>query len=168
MHDFYRQPKEGNVLKVMDNDDTVYIYTDGACSGNPGPGGYCAILKYGAHQKTVRGGAHETTNNRMELCAAIEAIKCLKRPCKVILTTDSKYVADAVNKYWLKSWKKNDWRKSDKSPVLNRELWEEFSALLEKHDIKIEWVKGHDGHPENEMCDKIAVEEANRMRKYIG
>ena len=148
----------------MKNDGTVYIFTDGACSGNPGPGGFCAVLKYGGHQKTVSGGEAETTNNRMELRAAIEALKCLKKPCAVILTTDSKYVADAVNKGWLRAWESNNWIKSDKKPALNRDLWEEFSALLKIHRVKIEWVKGHDGHPENELCDRIAVEES---QKYL-
>jgi len=137
--------------------DTVYICSDGACSGNPGPGGDCAILKYGKHEKTVSGGEADTTNNRMELTAAIEALKCLNRPSKVELTTDSKYVADAINQNWLKSWRRNNWLKSDKKPVLNRDLWEEFAALIDEHEVKIVWVKGHDGHPENEKCDHIAA-----------
>ncbi|MDR1629458.1 MAG: ribonuclease HI [Oscillospiraceae bacterium] len=144
--------------------DTVYLYTDGACSGNPGPGGYCAVLKYGEYQKTVSGGCADTTNNRMELSAVIEGLRALNRPCEVVLTTDSKYIADAITKHWLKSWKKNNWVKSDKKPVLNRDLWEALDALLQTHTVEIQWVKGHAGHPENELCDEIAVMEANKYK----
>ncbi len=143
----------------------VEIFTDGACSGNPGPGGYCAVLKYGEKQMIVRGSQEETTNNRMELTAVIEALKKLNRPCEVTLTTDSKYVSDAINKNWLKNWQKNNWKKSDKSPVLNRDLWEELTALLETHAVHFVWIKGHDGHAENEICDKIAVEEYQKYKR---
>lgn len=148
----------------MQQDYVIEIFTDGACSGNPGPGGYCAILKYKGHKKTVSGGSVETTNNRMELSAVIEGLRALNRPCKVFLTTDSKYVADAINKNWLSSWKKNNWKKSDKKPVLNQDLWEELDALIQVHSVKFNWVKGHSGHPENEECDKIAVEEAEKFK----
>lgn len=135
----------------------VEIFTDGACSGNPGPGGWGAILRYGTTEKELSGGEKETTNNRMELTAAIMALKALKEPCKVLLTTDSKYLCDAIEKGWAQSWKKNGWRKADKKPALNVDLWEEILELFEKHNVTINWVKGHNGHPENERCDALAV-----------
>lgn len=136
---------------------TVEIFTDGACSGNPGPGGYGAILRYGDKVKEISGGAAQTTNNRMELTAVVEALSALKRPCTVILTTDSKYVCDSISKGWAKSWRKNNWVKSDKKPALNADLWEKCLELLEIHDVTVKWVKGHAGHPENERCDELAV-----------
>lgn len=136
---------------------TVYIYTDGACSGNPGPGGWGAILKYGNAQKELSGADELTTNNKMELTAVIMAFRALKEPCEVILTTDSKYVVDGIEKGWAKSWQRNGWKKADKKPALNRELWEELLSLLETHRVKFNWVKGHAGHPENERCDEMAV-----------
>lgn len=136
---------------------TVEIFTDGACSGNPGPGGYGAILRYGDNVKEISGGASQTTNNRMELTAVVEALSALKRPCTVILTTDSKYVCDSISKGWAKSWQKNNWVKSDKKPALNADLWEKCLQLLEIHDVTVKWVKGHAGHPENERCDELAV-----------
>lgn len=138
---------------------TVYIFTDGACSGNPGPGGWGAILRYGQIEKHLSGGEKMTTNNRMELTAVIRALGALKEKCHVILTTDSKYVCDGINKGWAASWKKNGWRKSDKKPALNPELWDELLTLNEKHEVEFIWVKGHNGHPENEICDKMAVSE---------
>ena len=136
---------------------TVEIFTDGACSGNPGPGGYGAILRYGDNVKEISGGAAETTNNRMELTAVVEALSALKRPCTVILTTDSQYVCNSISKGWAKSWQKNNWIKSDKKPALNADLWEKCLQLLEIHDVTMKWVKGHAGHPENERCDEMAV-----------
>ncbi len=136
---------------------TVYMYTDGACSGNPGPGGWGAILKYGNAQKELSGADKLTTNNKMELTAVIMALRALKEPCEVILTTDSKYVVDGIEKGWAKSWQRNGWKKADKKPALNRELWEELLNLLETHRVKFNWVKGHAGHPENERCDEMAV-----------
>lgn len=136
---------------------TVEIFTDGACSGNPGPGGYGAVLRYGEHEKEISGGEAETTNNRMELTAVIEALSALKRPCDVILTTDSKYVCDSIQKGWARSWQKNGWVKSDKKPALNADLWEKCLALLDIHNVTLKWVKGHAGHPENERCDRLAV-----------
>lgn len=133
------------------------IYTDGACSGNPGKGGWGAVLVYNSIEKEMCGGCPDTTNNRMELTAVIEALKALKEPCKVTLTTDSKYVCDAVTKKWVYSWQKNGWRKADKKPALNVDLWEQLLPLLEKHDVTFNWVKGHNGHPYNERCDKLAV-----------
>lgn len=135
----------------------VEIFTDGACSGNPGPGGWGAILRYNGHEKELSGGERNTTNNRMELTAVIEALNCLKEPCKVTLTTDSKYVSDGIGKGWAVSWQKNGWRKADKKPALNPDLWEKLLKLLMVHNVTINWVKGHAGHPENERCDQLAV-----------
>ena len=137
----------------------VEIYTDGACSGNPGPGGWGAVLIYNGVEKQLSGSEKETTNNRMELSAVITALKALKEPCNVTLTTDSKYVCDAINKGWLNSWKKNSWKKADKKPVLNIDLWQELLPLLDKHRVEFIWVKGHNGHKYNEICDKLAVAE---------
>lgn len=142
----------------------VEIYTDGACSGNPGPGGWGAILIYNGVEKQLSGSEKETTNNRMELSAVITALKALKEPCKVTLTTDSKYVCDAINKGWLNSWQKNSWKKADKKPVLNIDLWQELLPLLDKHSVEFIWVKGHNGHKYNEICDKLAVAE---YQKYL-
>ena len=136
---------------------TVEIFTDGACSGNPGPGGWGAILRYGGKEKELSGGETETTNNRMELTAAIMALRALKEPCKVILTTDSKYLSDGIGLGWAENWQKNGWRKADKKPALNVDLWEEILELFKKHDVTINWVKGHNGHSENERCDALAV-----------
>ena len=133
----------------------IEIFTDGACSGNPGPGGWGAILRFGEHEKELSGGEKNTTNNRMELTAVISALSALKEPCEVTLTTDSKYVADAIEKGWAVSWKNNGWRKADKKPALNSDLWEELLNLLEIHEVTFNWVKGHAGHPENERCDKL-------------
>ena len=135
----------------------VELFTDGACSGNPGPGGWGAILRYGEKEKELCGGESETTNNRMELTAVIMGLKALKEPCIVRLVTDSKYVSDAITLGWAASWRKNGWRKADKKPALNSDLWAELLELVEMHDVKIEWVKGHAGHPENERCYKMAV-----------
>lgn len=135
----------------------VEIFTDGACSGNPGPGGWGAILRYGDKEKELSGGEKETTNNRMELTAVIEALSALKEPCQVRLVTDSKYVADGITKGWAESWRKNNWRKADKKPALNPDLWEKLLDLIKTHEVTIDWVKGHAGHPENERCDQLAV-----------
>lgn len=137
----------------------VDIYTDGACSGNPGKGGWGAVLVYGNTEKEISGGNSDTTNNRMELTAVIEALKMLKMHCNVTLTTDSKYVCDAINQQWVYSWKKNGWKKADKKPALNVDLWEELLPLLEIHNVTFNWVKGHNGHPYNERCDSLAVNE---------
>ena len=135
----------------------VEIFTDGACSGNPGKGGWGAILRYNGSEKELCGGEQQTTNNRMELTAVIAALSALKEPCQVRLTSDSKYVIDAINKGWVYSWKNNGWRKADKKPALNVELWQQLLPLLEMHQVEFIWVKGHDGHPENERCDRLAV-----------
>lgn len=142
---------------------TVEIFTDGACSGNPGPGGYGAILRVGEHTKELSGGAADTTNNRMELMGVIAALSALKYPCDVILTTDSKYVVDSVTKGWAKGWRARGWIKSDKKPTLNADLWEKLLDLLDVHNVKFVWVKGHAGHPENERCDQLAVAERDKF-----
>lgn len=135
----------------------VEIYTDGACSGNPGPGGWGVVLKFGEHEKELSGGELNTTNNRMELMAAIKGLEALKEECTVKLITDSKYVADGINLGWAKSWKANGWKKADKKPALNVDLWEELLKLVELHSVQIEWIKGHAGHKYNERCDRLAV-----------
>lgn len=142
----------------------IEIYTDGACSGNPGPGGWGAVLVYNGKEKELSGSEKNTTNNRMELTAVIMALNALNQPCEVKLTTDSKYVCDAINKGWVYSWRKNGWRKSDKKPALNVDLWKELLSLLEKHEVEFIWVKGHNGHKYNEICDALAVKE---YQKYL-
>ena len=142
----------------------VDIFTDGACSGNPGPGGWGAILRYKGTDKEISGGEAQTTNNRMELTAVIEALRLLKESCEVTLWTDSKYVADGLGKGWAAGWKKNGWKKADKKPALNPDLWDELLSLNEKHSIKIQWIKGHASHPENERCDQMAVAESQKYR----
>lgn len=136
---------------------TVELYTDGACSGNPGPGGWGAILRFGAFEKELSGGEANTTNNRMELTAVIEGLRALKEPCAVRLTTDSRYVADGIGKGWAENWRKNGWRKADKKPALNPDLWEQLLELCATHEVEICWIKGHAGHAENERCDALAV-----------
>ena len=143
--------------KAGKNMKEVKIYTDGACSGNPGKGGWAAILVYGNNEKELVGGCEETTNNRMELSAVIEALKALKEPCEVYLTTDSKYVCDSITKGWVYNWEKNNWKKADKKPALNVDLWKALLPLLENHKVTFNWVKGHNGHPYNERCDELAV-----------
>lgn len=147
---------------------TVEIFTDGACSGNPGPGGYGAVLRVGEHTKEISGGEARTTNNRMELMGVISALSALKYPCDVVLTTDSKYVVDSVTKGWAKSWRANGWRKSDKKPALNADLWEKLLDLLDTHNVRFVWVKGHAGHPENERCDALAVAERDKFANQVG
>jgi ribonuclease HI len=141
----------------------VEIFTDGACSGNPGPGGWAAILRYKGTEKEISGGEKNTTNNRMELRGVIEALKLLKEPCEVILCTDSKYVADGLSKGWAKGWKARGWKKSDNKPALNPDLWDELLTLYDKHRVTIKWVKGHASHPENERCDLLAVSEWKKL-----
>ena len=137
----------------------VEIFTDGACSGNPGRGGWGAVLRFGTAEKELSGGEAETTNNRMELTAVIEALSALREPCRVTLTSDSRYVTDAVNQRWVYAWQKNGWRKADRKPALNADLWQRLRPLLEKHEVTFGWGKGHDGHPENERCDRLAVQQ---------
>ena len=147
----------------MPEKKTVYIFSDGACSGNPGPGGYGVILRCDGREKELFGGEAATTNNRMELSGVIAGLEALKYPCKVILQTDSKYVVDGIEKGWAKSWQRNNWIKSDKKPALNKDLWERLLKLLEIHDVRFSWIKGHAGHAENERCDRLAVEQRDRF-----
>ncbi len=133
----------------------VEIFTDGACSGNPGPGGWGAIIRFGSKQKEIHGGKSQTTNNRMELTAAIMAFQALTRPCKVLLVTDSTYVKDGITK-WIHEWKQNGWRTANKKPVKNADLWQLLEEALEPHSVEWQWVKGHAGHPENERADELA------------
>lgn len=135
----------------------VVIFTDGACSGNPGPGGWGAILRCDGREKELSGGEAHTTNNRMELTGVIEALSALKYPCKVTLTTDSKYVVDGITKGWAQGWRKRGWKKSDGKPALNPDLWERLLELIAVHDVEFCWIKGHAGHEENERCDRLAV-----------
>lgn len=136
----------------------VELYTDGACSGNPGPGGYCAILKHNEKEKILKQGYTLTTNNRMELLGAIVGLEAIKFKCKVILCSDSKYLIDSIQKGWVYSWRKKNWTKSDGNKTLNIDLWQRLLIQLEKHEVEFIWIKGHDGHPMNERCDKYAVE----------
>ena len=142
----------------------VELYTDGSCSGNPGPGGWGAILRFRGLEKELSGGERETTNNRMELTAAIRGLGALKEPCRVALYTDSQYIANAINQHWLVNWKKRGWKKADKSPVLNRELWEARDAQLSRHDVTFHWVKGHADNAYNNRCDALAVAQTRKMQ----
>jgi ribonuclease HI len=141
----------------------IEIYTDGACSGNPGPGGWGAVLRYKGIEKELSGGEQNTTNNRMELTAVIKALEALKEPCMITLYTDSKYVSDAFNQGWIYSWLKKGWKKADGKPVMNQELWQQLYALWKQHDITLVWVKGHADNYYNNKCDELAVAES---RKY--
>ncbi|WP_188697751.1 ribonuclease HI [Bowmanella pacifica] len=133
----------------------VQIFTDGSCLGNPGPGGYGVVMRYGKHNKELSQGFVQTTNNRMEMLAAIAALRILKESCEIDLTTDSQYLRQGIMQ-WIKNWKKNGWRTSDKKPVKNVDLWQELDSLVSKHKVHWHWVKGHAGHPENERCDELA------------
>lgn len=147
---------KGN-FKIMAVKKEVAVYTDGACSGNPGPGGYGAILVWNGHEKELSDGFAETTNNKMELTAVIVALETLKEACNVTVTSDSKYVVDAIEKGWLEAWKRRGWKKADGKPALNAELWKRLDVQLERHTVRFVWVKGHAGHPYNERCDRLAV-----------
>lgn len=140
----------------------VDIFTDGACSGNPGPGGYGVILRYKGVNKELSGGEPNTTNNRMELTAVITGLAALKEPCEVTLYSDSRYIIDAIQKGWAKKWQANHWMRNAKEPALNSDLWEQLLGLLERHQVTFVWVKGHAGHPENECCDQLAVQASMR------
>jgi ribonuclease HI len=143
--------------------DAVELFTDGACLGNPGPGGWAALLRWGVVEKMLAGGEATTTNNRMELMAAIAGLEALKRPCTVQLTTDSRYVQQGIEQ-WLAKWRANGWRTADKQPVKNQELWERLAVACARHRIRWAWVRGHSGHPENERVDRAAREQAERFR----
>ncbi len=144
----------------------VTIYTDGACSGNPGPGGWGAILQYGPHEKEISGGDPHTTNNKMELLGVISALELLKEPCQVALYSDSKYVIDGITKGWAKSWKARGWKKADKTPAKNPELWDRLLSLLDRHTVTFHWVKGHADNPYNNRCDELAVSEWKKYRSF--
>lgn len=143
----------------------VEIFTDGACSGNPGPGGYGTVLRYGDAEKELSGGAAETTNNRMELTAAIVGLEALKEKCAVTLYSDSKYLIDAVKCGWAVKWRANGWMRGKREPALNSDLWARLLELIEYHNVELVWVKGHAGHPENERCDRLAVEQSLKFKK---
>ena len=143
---------------------TVTLYTDGACSGNPGPGGWGAILEYQGHEMELSGGEDNTTNNRMELTAVIRGLQALKESCIVELYSDSKYVIDGLSKGWAASWRKNGWKKADKKPALNPDLWEILLDLVEKHELRYHWVKGHAENPKNNRCDELAVAEWKKLK----
>lgn len=142
----------------------VEIFTDGACLGNPGPGGWAAILRCAGKEKALSGGTAETTNNRMELTAVIEGLKALKVPCKVTVFSDSQYVCNAISKGWATAWQKNNWRKPDKKTALNTDLWAQLLKILQNHQVQFVWVRGHAGHIENERCDALAVEQAKKFK----
>ncbi len=143
--------------------EVVKAYTDGACKGNPGPGGWGALLRYKGHEKELSGGERETTNNRMELMAVIRALESLKRPSEVLITTDSQYVMKGITE-WIKNWKRNGWRTAAKKPVKNADLWQELDRFVEQHQVKWAWVKGHSGHAENERADELANLGITKMR----
>lgn len=140
----------------------VEIYTDGACRGNPGPGGWGALLRYGDHEKELSGSEPRTTNNRMELMAAIQALEHLKRPCRVDLTTDSQYVQKGISE-WLAGWKRKGWKTAARKPVKNADLWQRLDAAVQRHEVRWHWVRGHSGHPENERADQLANQAIDRM-----
>jgi len=143
-------------------DDVVYIFTDGACRGNPGPGGWGAVLRFGGRERDLYGGEPETTNNRMELMAAIRALEALKRPCRVELLTDSQYVKQGITS-WLPGWKRRGWRAASGQPVKNQDLWEQLDAQAQRHRVEWFWVRGHTGHPENERADRLANQAIDEM-----
>jgi ribonuclease HI len=144
----------------------IELFCDGACSGNPGPGGWGAILRYAEkdYERELSGGEASTTNNRMELTALLEGLRALKEPCAVAVMTDSKYVADAVTKGWARFWQRNGWVKSDKKPACNADLWQDLLAQLDRHAVTLTWVRGHNGHPENERCDALAAAQARKFK----
>ena len=141
----------------------IEMFTDGACKGNPGPGGWCAILRYNGVEKVISGGEKATTNTRMELSAVLFGLRALKEPCHITLQSDSKYVLDSISKGWVYGWQKKGWKKSDGKPALNVDLWQQLLAEIAKHEIEYIWIKGHAGHPENERCDAQAVKESEKF-----
>ncbi|MBQ5324217.1 MAG: ribonuclease HI [Oscillospiraceae bacterium] len=141
----------------------IEMFTDGACKGNPGPGGWCAILRYNGVEKVISGGEKDTTNNRMELSAVLFGLRALKEPCHITLQSDSKYVLDSISKGWVYGWQKKGWKKSDGKPALNVDLWQQLLAEIAKHEMEYVWIKGHAGHPENERCDAQAVKESEKF-----
>ncbi len=145
------------------SEEAVRIWTDGACRGNPGPGGWGVVLRYNAHERELSGAEANTTNNRMELMAAIRALEALRRPCQVVITTDSEYVRRGITE-WLPRWQANGWKTAAKKPVKNADLWKELAEACVPHSIKWRWVRGHSGHPENERADRLATQAADRLR----
>lgn len=141
----------------------IEIFTDGSCKGNPGPGGWGSILRYNNVERELSGGEKNTTNNRMEIIAVIEALKILKEPCEIDLYSDSQYVCNALSKGWAKKWKQNNWKRNKNEPALNPDLWEILLQLCENHILNIHWVRGHAGHPENERCDQLAVAQSQKF-----
>ena len=154
-------------MNDKDVSDPVEIFTDGACRGNPGPGGWAALLRYAGKESAISGAERNTTNNRMELTAAIEGLAALKYECRVVLTTDSQYVRQGITQ-WIAGWKRRGWRRADKKPVLNQDLWQRLDALNGKHDVDWQWVKGHSGHPENEAADQAANAAIDKMLAEAG
>ncbi len=142
----------------------IEMYSDGACSGNPGPGGYGVILRYKGTEKELSGGDRDTTNNRMELMGVIAGLEALKEPCRVTIYTDSQYVVNGITKGWAASWKANGWKKKDKKPALNSDLWDRLLGQIDRHQVEFVWIKGHAGHPENERCDRLAVAQSERHK----
>ena len=155
--------KEETPRQLPENFDMNCLAVDAACSGNPGPGGWGAVLRYNGHEKEISGGEANTTNNRMELSAVINALAMLKEPCKVTLYSDSQYVCNALKLGWAKKWKANNWMRNKKEKALNPELWDRLLTLYDTHEVEIVWVKGHAGHPENERCDRLAVAAAKQF-----
>ena len=155
--------KEETPRQLPENFDMNCLAVDAACSGNPGPGGWGAVLRYNGHEKEISGGEADTTNNRMELSAVINALAMLKEPCKVTLYSDSQYVCNALKLGWAKKWKANNWMRNKKEKALNPELWDRLLTLYDTHEVEIVWVKGHAGHPENERCDRLAVAAAKQF-----
>lgn len=143
----------------------VTIYSDGACSGNPGPGGWGTVLVYQNREKELSGAEPQTTNNRMELLGAIMGLELLKEPCKVTLVSDSRYLCESINQGWVFGWEQRGWRKADKKPALNVDLWERILIQLRRHDVTVQWVKGHAGHPYNERCDRLAVDAYTALKE---
>jgi ribonuclease HI len=156
-HRLYDNDEQSGTASSMTKTNTVVIYTDGACSGNPGPGGWGSVLLFNGHRRELSGGDAETTNNRMEMMAVIRALEALKRPCEVIVHTDSTYVMKGMTE-WLEQWKKRNWKTSAKKPVKNVELWQELERAIRRHQVHWKWVKGHSGVPENERADELARE----------
>ena len=143
----------------------VTLYTDGACSGNPGPGGWGVVLLYGEHKKELSGGERETTNNRMELTAVIEGLRALKMKCSVDIFSDSAYTVKGFLQGWVQGWERSGWKKADRKPVLNADLWQQLLEQLARHRVTYHWIESHAGHPENERCDRLAVEESKKFQK---